>query len=119
MVNIPQRSQALYGHTPLSSGLALLPLLLSSPLATAVSGYLTSNLKVPPVYLIWIGSVLQLLGVGLTCSLDVDPEGGFPKRLYGFEVIMGLGFGLGLSTVLVLARLVVEEKDLREFVFPR
>jgi hypothetical protein len=113
VVSIPQRAQAVYGLSPSAAGLALLPLLLTSPLATALSGYLTSNLKVPPVYLIIGGAVFQVLGVGLMCEIGLD-ETDMPKRQYAYEALMGLGFGMGLSTILVLARLVVEEKDLRK-----
>ncbi|TVY37363.1 MFS thioclapurine efflux transporter [Lachnellula subtilissima] len=111
VVNIPQRAQALYGFTPLRAGLALMPLLLTSPLATAVSGYLTSNRKIPPLYLILGGAVLQVIGVGLTCSLPVDATK-IPAAQYGYEVLMGIGFGAGLSTLLTLARLVVDERNL-------
>ncbi|TVY75574.1 Efflux pump FUS6 [Lachnellula suecica] len=111
VVNIPQRAQAVYGFSPIRAGLALLPLLLTSPLATALSGYLTSNRRIPPLYLIVIGSVLQLLGVGLTCSLPTNATKS-PAAQYGYEVIMGFGFGAGLSTLLTLAKLVVEERHL-------
>ncbi|TVY16799.1 Efflux pump FUS6 [Lachnellula arida] len=111
VVNIPQRAQALYGLSPLHSGLALLPLLLTSPLATATSGYLTSTRKVPPLYPILGGAVLQVIGVGLICSLPVDATR-IPAAQYGYEVLMGCGFGAGLSTLLTLARLVVEERHL-------
>jgi hypothetical protein len=114
IVNIPQRAQAVYGDSPLTAGLALLPLLLCSPLATAVSGYLTSNLKVPPIYLILIGAFLQVIGVGLTCSLPTDSFVKITPQQYGYEAIMGIGFGLGLSTLLTLARLVVDERNLCE-----
>ena len=114
VVNIPQRAQAVNGYSPVKAGLALLALLLSSPFATAVSGVLTSNFKVPPVYLILIGAVLQVVGVGLTISLPTN-GGAFPKQQYGFEVIMGLGFGLVLATVLTLAQLVCNEKDVGRF----
>lgn len=111
MINIPQRAQAVNGYSPVKAGLALLALLLSSPSATAVSGVLTSSFKVPPVYLILIGAVLQVIGVGLTISLPTT-GGPFPKQQYAFEVIMGLGFGLILATVLTLAQLVCDEKDI-------
>lgn len=113
VVNIPQRAQAVYGSTPLRAGLVLLPLLLTSPLATALSGYLTSNRKLPPVYLIIAGAALQVVGVALTCTLPTDAFH-IPPQLYGFEVLMGIGFGLGLSTLLTLARLVVVETNLRK-----
>lgn len=113
VVNIPQRAQAVNGLSPVRAGIALLPLLLTSPFATAVQGVLTSNFKVPPFYLMLIGAVLQLVGVGLTSSLPTDRYR-IPPQQYGYEVIMGLGFGLGLSTVLTLAPLVVMEADLRK-----
>lgn len=93
------------------AGLALLPLLLASPFATVVSGFLTSNFKVPPFYLILVGSFLQFLGVGLTCSLPTNSFSISPRQ-YGSEVIMGLGVGLTLSTILTLVPLLVKEPDL-------
>lgn len=110
VINIPQRAQAVNGYSPVKAGLALLALLLSSPFATTVSGVLTSSFKVPPVYLILLGAVLQTIGVGLTINLP--PTGGtFAKEQYAYEVIMGLGFGLILATVLTLAQLVCDEND--------
>lgn len=114
VVNVPQRAQAVDGLSPVRAGLVLLPLLLTSPFAMAASGILTSNFNVPPVYLIVIGAILQLVGVGLTSSLPTTIFKLAPQQ-YGYEVIMGLGFGLGLSTILILAPVVVKEIDLREY----
>ncbi|KAK3501075.1 putative MFS multidrug transporter [Neurospora crassa] len=117
VVNIPQSLQAVYGYSPQKAGIALLPLLLLSPVATAVSGYLTSSRNIPPVYVILVGSVFQLIGVGLTCLLPTLPIKGaddahVPASQYGFEAIMGIGFGSTLSTILTLAPLVVDATDL-------
>jgi hypothetical protein len=111
VVNVPQRAQAVSGLSPLQAGLALLPLLLASPFATALSGFLTSNLRIPPFYLVLAASILQLIGVGLSCSYPTD-QTKVPPSQYGFEVIMGVGFGLGLTTILTFARAVVEEKHM-------
>ncbi|KAH8886999.1 drug resistance transporter EmrB/QacA subfamily [Thozetella sp. PMI_491] len=110
VVNVPQRAQAVAGLSPVDAGLALLPLLLTSPFATALSAYLTTNMKVPPFYLILFSAVLQLLGVGLMCSLPTETTS-VPAAQYGFEVLMGIGFGMGLTTVLTFARIVVTKKD--------
>lgn len=113
MVNIPQRAQAVNGLNPTDAGLALLPLLLTSPLATALSGFLTGNVKVPPFYLVVLSSALQLVGVGLMCSLPVEVvDGHVPAAQYGYEAIMGVGFGMGLTTLLTFARVAVPEKHL-------
>ncbi|OJD15998.1 hypothetical protein AJ78_03790 [Emergomyces pasteurianus Ep9510] len=111
VVNIPQRAQAVSGLSSVKAGLALLPLLLTSPLATAASGILTSNFRVPPFYLIILGSVLQVIGVGLTCTLPTESFDVSPQQ-YGYEAIMGLGFGMGLTTILTLAPLVIKDPDL-------
>ncbi|PGH09842.1 hypothetical protein GX51_00529 [Blastomyces parvus] len=111
VVNIPQRAQAVSGLSSVKAGLALLPLLLTSPLATAASGILTSNFKIPPFYLILLGSVLQVIGVGLTCALPTRSFDVSPQQ-YGYEALMGLGFGLSLTTILTLAPLVIKDPDL-------
>ncbi|KAJ3459547.1 hypothetical protein FSOLCH5_014008 [Fusarium solani] len=111
IVNIPQRAQAVYGVSPVQGGLTLLPLLLTSPLATAFSGFMTGNAKVPPFYLVLVASVLQVIGIGLTCSLPTDSKS-VPKEQYGYEVLMGIGFGLGLTTLLTFARVVVSQQNL-------
>jgi hypothetical protein len=69
---------------------------------------------VPPVYIIILGSVTQVIGIGLTCSLPTNTLT-FPSQQYGFDVIMGIGFGLTLSTLLTLAQLVAHEDDRRQF----
>ncbi|KAG5800376.1 hypothetical protein H9Q69_000674 [Fusarium xylarioides] len=111
VVNIPQRAQAVYGLSPSRAGIILLPMMLTSPAATVLSGYLTGNAKVPPAYLIIIAAVLQVLGVGLACSLSTDVTH-MPDAQYGYEVLMGVGFGMGLATVLTFARVVVPEANL-------
>ncbi|RHZ55168.1 uncharacterized protein CDV56_106552 [Aspergillus thermomutatus] len=111
VVNVPQRAQAVSSLSPLRAGLALLPLLLASPFATALSGFLTSNLKIPPFYLVLGASILQLIRVGLSCSYPTD-QTKVPPSQYGFEVIMGIGFGMGLTTILTFARAVAGEKHM-------
>ena len=111
VVNIPQRFQAVNAASPTRAGLLLLPLLLLSPFASGLSGYLGTNFKVPPVYLVIVGSFLQLLGVGLMCSLS-STSLVEQKQQYAYEVIMGLGFGLVLTSLLGLIPLVVSKKDM-------
>ncbi|KAK5942745.1 hypothetical protein PMZ80_005311 [Knufia obscura] len=48
-------------------------------------------------------------GLGLMSSLPIG--GGVTARQYGFQVILGVGFGLSLSTLPLIARLEVEKED--------
>lgn len=107
---IPQHAQAVYGLSPVRASLTVLPLLLTSPVATAASGVLTSMLNVPPSYLILVGSVIQVIGVGLATTIPLTGDG-ISAQQYGYEAIMGVGFGLTLSTVLTLGQLLVSKED--------
>jgi hypothetical protein len=85
-----------------------------TPFASGLSAYLVSNQKVrvPPLYLVLFGSCLQLIGVGLDSSISTDVSGGIEKKQYAYEVLMGVGFGLVLSSLLTFIPLVVEKRDM-------
>lgn len=108
MINLPQRIQAVDGVSPFDAGVRLLPLLLASPVATAVAGQLVTKLKVPPYYLTVFAAALQMLGIGLCSSIPFHSG----TVLYGYEVLMGFGFGMGLISLIIYAPLVVEREDL-------
>ena len=111
LINLPQRIQAVDGVSPFDAGVRLLPLLLSSPVATALAGQLATKLKVPPFYLTMFATSLQMLGIGLCSSV---PFRGSSTTIYGYEVLMGFGFGMGLVSLLIYAPLVVDREDLGE-----
>jgi len=110
LFTIPQFGQAVYGLEPIPAALSILPLLLSSPAAIVISGVLTSNYNVAPAHLIIVGSVIQMVGVGLTIDIPLAGSQTSAKQ-YGFETIMGLGFGMTLGTVLTLAQLISSKED--------
>jgi hypothetical protein len=111
IINIPQRLQVVNGTTAVDAGIRMLPLLLCSPFATITSSVLCTKLKLPPLYVLLAGCGLQTLGVGLFSSLD-SSDLNVPPSQYGFQVIMGCGFGLNLSTVLMMVPLVVKQRDM-------
>jgi hypothetical protein len=107
VVNIPQRAQAVSGLPPIKAGLTLLPMMLTAPLSAGLSAYITTGMQMPPFYLIVGSSALQMLGVGLMNSLPTHTMD-LPKAQYGFEVLMGLGFGLMVPTLSKFSKVVVE-----------
>ncbi|KAK4155861.1 major facilitator superfamily transporter [Chaetomidium leptoderma] len=111
IITIPQRFQVVNGTTAVDAGIRMLPLLLCSPVATVLASLLLSKLRLPPLYVLLGGCSLQTLGVGLFSSLDsfnLDA----PSFQYGYQVLMGCGFGLNLSTVLMMVPLVVKQRDM-------
>ncbi|KAK1976608.1 major facilitator superfamily transporter [Colletotrichum cereale] len=111
IINIPQRLQTVNSTTAIGAGIRMLPLLLLSPVASALSGLFISKLKIPPFYILMLGGALQVIGVGCFSSLDAS-DLQVPSVQYGYQVLMSLGFGFNLSTILMMATIVVSEKDL-------
>ncbi|KAF4960432.1 hypothetical protein FSARC_10492 [Fusarium sarcochroum] len=110
LINIPQRFQTVNKTSAINAGIHTLPLLLMSPMATALNGLLVSKLRIPPLYTLFLGGSLQTIGVGLFSSLESSTS--IAAAQYGFEAIMGLGFGFSLSTILMMVPMVVAESDL-------
>ncbi len=92
------------------AGWRLLALMLCSPLGSITSGYLVQKIKFPPVYVFLVAAILQTVGLALMGTLNVsDPD--VPSAQYAYQVILGLGIGLTLSSLLVAAPTVIKEKD--------
>jgi hypothetical protein len=116
VVTLPQRFQAINSSSPSTAGLLLLPLLLISPFASGLAAFLGHKMHIPPFYLILFGSATQLLGVGLMLTLPTTPDSGGSfeifKPQYVYEILMGLGFGLVLTSLLGFVPLVISKADL-------
>ncbi|KAI0109798.1 drug resistance transporter EmrB/QacA subfamily [Daldinia grandis] len=108
IINLPQRFQAVDGLSPFEAGTHLLPLLLASPVATIVAGQLATRFKTPPFYILLFGASMQLLGIGLASSVQFKSG----NAMYGYEVIMGFGFGMGLVSLLIYTPMVVSRSDM-------
>lgn len=114
IINLSQKFQAVNASSPSAAGFSLLALLLCFPLASALAGLLVTKLRIASFYIILGGAALQLVGVGLTSSLPSSQDG-IPHAQYGYEVIMGFGFGFGPATLLIMIPLVVKKQDMRKY----
>jgi MFS family permease len=106
--NVPLHLQIVNGKSPLMAGLGLLPLLVSTATGSMLGGAVSSK-KDLSFYTLTVGSCLITIGTGLLSTISdgskVDP------KIYGFEVLVGLGFGLSVSTSSILAAIQCEIKD--------
>ena len=59
------------------------------------------------------GWAFILLGAGLLTSVSISDQA-FPTTEYGYQIIMGFGFGINLATVVVAAPLAFSAKNLDE-----
>lgn len=105
---LPLRFQVVNGKSPMLAGISLLPLLGSVAIATVIGGGANSK-RNNTFYTLIAGSCLMTIGTALFSTLANTVE--VPARAYGFQIFVGLGFGLTVSTVSLGASLESEVRD--------
>ena len=104
---LPLYSQSVLGADALTSGLHLLPLIVSSSLAAAFAGVViqqTGKYR----RIMYAAQVLLTLGVGLFLDLKLEKE---LTRLFVFEVIVGSGFGMNIEAPIIAAQAATTVRD--------
>ena len=66
--------------------------------------------RIKPIYLLFIGSLFQLIGLALFTTLSDDTT--IPAAIYGYEILSGFGVGMVIGISLVIPPHVVEARDL-------
>lgn len=103
--NIPLRVQTVHGRSSLAAGVALLPMLGSVAVGSMLGGAV-SGTKDRLSHTLIIGAALMSLGTGLLSTLEVTSS--ISHKLYGFQVLCGMGFGLTVSSSSILAAIECE-----------
>ncbi|KAI0473346.1 putative multidrug resistance protein fnx1 [Xylariaceae sp. FL0804] len=100
MFILPQRFQVVYGTSGLEAGVRLIPFTLSIPFGSIFGNTIAAKLKIPAVYLLITGSVLQVIGFALLGTLpsSIHP----PAKTYGFEILSGWGCGMNFSLLFIM-----------------
>ncbi|RDL41063.1 MFS multidrug transporter-like protein [Venustampulla echinocandica] len=105
---LPLRLQVVNDKSQLIAGVALLPMIGSVAVASTLAGIInTRKSYIFPTLL--IGSLLMVIGAATLSTLDNVLE--IEPKMYGFQVFMGLGFGLTVSTVSLGGALECELRD--------
>jgi MFS family permease len=108
MYYLPLYLQAIKGSSPTKSGIQILPLMLSSVLTSILAGvYVTIVGYYTP--LIIISSALMTIGAGLITTFDIDTIFG---KWFGYQIIAGLGAGVGFNVPLVAVQTVLPMEDI-------
>ncbi len=100
----------MYNTSPLGAGVRLLPFNSLVAFATVVVNIIAAKLRVKPIYLLLVGSALQLLGLALFTTISGDTR--IPPAIYGYEIISGFGIGMVIGISLIIPPHVVEARDL-------
>lgn len=112
---LPLRLQVVNEKSPLLAGLSLLPMLGAVAIASALGGGI--HRKRERIFGALLAGSLFML-VGSACLSTLDNAVAIPVKMYGFEVFVGIGFGLMVSTVSLGAMLEAEARDKSTFISP-
>ncbi|KAI1863494.1 hypothetical protein JX265_008711 [Neoarthrinium moseri] len=109
MFIIPQRFELVYGASGLDAGVRLIPFTFFMAVGSILASIMATKMKIPAIYVVIAGSCLQVLGFALIGTLPSTLY--IPPKIYGFEIIAGLGCGMNYALLFVLVPFVVEERD--------
>ncbi|KAF3035684.1 hypothetical protein E8E12_005336 [Didymella heteroderae] len=104
---IPLFFQAIKSFSPLDSGLATLPFLLSLVIGSIIAGGLVQRIGFPAPFMI-ASAFLGSIGAGLISSWHIDVNN---SVWIGFQVIFGVGIGIGMQQPTMMAQIVLPKPD--------
>lgn len=105
---LPIYFQVIDNVSPIQSGVRNLPLILAITLATVVSGIGLTVTGRPMPFMV-VAGILATVGVGLLYTLDIGT--GSPKWI-GYQVLTGLGLGLGFQVPVSAAQATLPQIDI-------
>jgi len=118
VVNIPMRASIVNRYDEVKSGILLLPLMGATAVGSALGGAMSAK-ENRTFWTLNVASGLMLVGSGVMAMVPGTVE--VASRQWGFEVLLGLGVGMNLSTSTLLTSLNSEFRDFGEFqssIFP-
>ncbi|KAK9759582.1 hypothetical protein K7432_017273, partial [Basidiobolus ranarum] len=104
---IPMYFQIVRGDSAITSGLEMLPLMLSASALSIVSGLFISKTGVVVVWC-WVGSAIMTVGVGLLTIWNATTGHG---EQIGFLLIVGAGAGCCFQTLIITGQSAVAHED--------
>lgn len=106
---MPQRFITVNDLSPLDAAVRLLTFGAFIPFGGVVAGALMGK-KVPPMWLVLAGVILEIIGVVLLSRIGVDQA--IDKGQYGFQFLAGFGTGMINAGLIILVPYIMEKRDL-------
>lgn len=106
---IPQRFQLVNGLSNIQSGVRVLPFGALFPAGSITGNTLASKFRVPVLYLVLLGSSLQVIGFALLSTIDASLS--MNPAIYGYLILCGFGCGMSYIMWWVTVPFTVEKRD--------
>ena len=104
---VPIWFQAIKGTSATESGIRNLPMILSLVIFSLIAGGLVTATGYFTPFMI-ASSILMAIGAGLIATFKVDSP---PAHWIGYQIVYGLGVGIGMQQSLIAAQAVLDIKD--------
>ncbi|KAI9691981.1 MAG: hypothetical protein M1820_009633 [Bogoriella megaspora] len=108
-ITLPQRFQIVEGDSPFRSGVRLIPFSFFIAIGGILTNVIAGKFKLAPIWLIFFGTVLESLGVGLLANLPTT--GNSPGIIYFYEIMAGMGIGFIWGMIIVIPPFLVKSQD--------
>ncbi|KAM0201552.1 hypothetical protein ACHAQI_011195 [Fusarium lateritium] len=108
MYFLPIWFQAVQGQSPIMSGVRNLPMLLGIVLFAMVAGAAVTTWGYYTPFMI-AGSILMAIGFGVITTFEVETS---TAKWVGYQLIAGIGVGIGLQQSLIAVQVVCEMVDI-------
>jgi hypothetical protein len=110
MYYLPLWFQSIKHASAIHSGVMLLPMILSTVVSMIASGIVLSKMRYFAPFF-WLSTILTSIGAGLMTTFT--PATGHSKWI-GYQVIFGLGIGLGAQQPLTLVQTIIAKADVAQ-----
>lgn len=107
IIQIPQEWQTVSDTTALEAGIRLLPFTLSYSVGQILAMILTSKIKVPPVFVLFLGAGLQIISTAVMAIAHIRTGGG----KYACEIVLSIGLGANIGVLVQLTPQLIRGKD--------
>ena len=104
---VPIWFQAIKGTSATESGIRSLPMILSLVIFSLIAGGLVTVTGYYTPFMI-ASSILMAIGAGLIATFKVDSP---PAHWIGYQILYGLGVGIGMQQSLIAVQAVLDIKD--------
>ncbi|KFY12101.1 hypothetical protein V492_04096 [Pseudogymnoascus sp. VKM F-4246] len=105
---LPFFFQAVQGSSAKASGLSILPFGITTAIATLISSAIITfgGIYIP---FMWLGAALLAIGTGLLHTMHRSSP---MREWFGYQVISGIGFGVGVQIPFFAIQIVVDAADI-------
>jgi hypothetical protein len=103
-------------ESPWRAGVRLIPFGIAVPVGAGLVAAICGKRRLPPIYMLLLASVLQILGLVFMSRLRLGHI--LWNGQYGLQFMTGLGCGLSVGVVTLMTPFVIEKQDLGEPVVP-